>query len=90
MVHMSNTNTTTGADNMSITATPTSARLSHEKVTDNNHVSHYVFLCADGKYGNNVVGFGYATVQDIVAALSNRSSKSEWLGIARGVRSGKI
>ena len=49
-----NTTTTTGADKMSITATPTSARLSHEKVTDNNHVSHYVFLCADGKYGQEV------------------------------------
>ena len=78
---------------MTITATPTAARLSHEKVTDNNHVSHWVFLCADGKYGNNVVGFGYPTVEAVAAALaaaSNRSSKSEWLGIARGVRSGKL
>jgi hypothetical protein len=76
---------TNGADNMTITEEPTSERISATKIDGG-----YVFLCADGKYGNSVVGFGYNCSDDVVCAMSSRSTKSEWPGIARGVRSGKL
>jgi hypothetical protein len=84
-----NTATTTGAENMNITELALSeivesCQLRHEGRT------YYLFGSADGTWGNHEAGFGYASTEDVVAALNNKPYESEWAGIARGLRSGKL
>lgn len=53
----------------------------------------FVFRDTDGTYGNHVVEFGFATIEDVVMAQTARDARpcaDEWAGIARGMKAGAL
>lgn len=63
-----------------------------ETILCNGHKIN-VFTDEDGTYGNAVVGFGFPTLQRMVAAYIDwmlKPAADEWAGIARGMKSGAL
>jgi hypothetical protein len=75
---------------MSITEIPTSERVTAHEIRWGSFDSAIVFKCADGTFGNSMVGWGYETFAAVEEACKALPIRDEWAGIAAGMKSGAL
>ena len=89
-----NTTATTGVDDMNeISYTPQSRFVASTECRSADGQTFTVFQMEDGRFGNSIVGFGFVSpwmVADEVQRVFSQPARSEWSGIAAGMKAGAL